>query len=275
MHMCTPHKARGDKWQPHAEAGRAKYKMNSAEDFTARPHIQLRGCATQVTSPNFLHETVNIRWAALADRLGLARTAEPDINMWVDARHAYERQQKNGSLTLLGHSLPYNYKLDRVMLPEEACRHQGWPSSCALNCSLLAVPVPGMTNGSSKKVLTSMPPPEDHPKKKARHSQGGAGKRGPLPDPGGKLVDMAGNMMCVPDFVAVWFVGALSINCCAWEHQLPPDFVPHLSQGISPAAAHAAGWIDHTQNINQQVVDLVESGDEEEVSDNEGVVAVD
>ena len=61
MHMCTPHKARGDKWQPHAEAGRAKYKMNSAEDFTARPHIQLRGCATQVTSRNFLHETVNIR----------------------------------------------------------------------------------------------------------------------------------------------------------------------------------------------------------------------
>ena len=37
------------------------------------------------------------------------------------------------------------------------------------------------------------------------------------------------------------------------------------------SAAHTAGWIDHTQNINQQVVDLVESGDEEEVSDNEGV----
>ena len=66
-HMHASHKARGDKWRPHAEAGRAKYEMNIAEEFTAMPHIQLRGCATQVTSPNFLHETVNIRWAALAD----------------------------------------------------------------------------------------------------------------------------------------------------------------------------------------------------------------
>ena len=125
LHMHTLHKARGIKREPHAKAGRAKCKMNSAEDFTARPHIQLRGCATQATSPNFLHETVGIRWAALADRLGLARTAEPDINMWVDVRHAYERQQKNGNITLPGHSLPYSYKLDRIMLPEEACRHQG------------------------------------------------------------------------------------------------------------------------------------------------------
>ena len=78
---------------------------------------------------------------------------------------------------------------------------------------------------------------------------------------------MAGNMMCVPNVVAVWFVGALSIDCSAWENQLPPNVLPCLSQGSSPAAAHAAGWIDPTQSINQQFVDLVKSGNEKDSHD--------
>ena len=157
--------ARADKWQPHVEAGRKKYNMSDDEDVTARPHVQLRGCATQSTTPNALHETVNIRWSALADHRGMARTAEPSLDMWCDVRYSYERQQKAGHVTLLGASLPYNFALDRVMPAVETVRHQRWPSSCALNCANLADPVAGIINGQISKLS-----PIVQPKKKARTS---------------------------------------------------------------------------------------------------------
>ena len=83
-------------------------------------------------------------------------------------------------------------------------------------------------------------------------------------------MEMAGNMMCVPDFLAVWYVCALSIDSSAWEHNLHPHFLPHLSSG--PDGPQAAGWIDHTRSIHSQVVNLL--ADEDVVSSSEDELEV-
>ena len=65
---------------------------------------------------------------------------------------------------------------------------------------------------------------------------------------------MAGNMMYVPDFIAVSYAAMISIDSNAWEQNLTPHFLQHLS--APGATTQAAGWIDHTQSTGQLTVEL-------------------
>ena len=111
-----------------------------------------------------------------------------------------------GQLHALSRSQPYWHYRDRVATPVELIKHQGWPDDMKVNTLADAVEgwpkeLGGTLNGAKRA--------RRQPVKQTTIDSA--------------LLDMAGNMMCIPDLAMVWYSTVVSIKSDAWERD-PPTY---------------------------------------------------
>ena len=62
----------GSEWEKECEAKRRELGMSMTEEpWTGRPGVFCQGMSAQLSTLNFLHETLNLRWKMLCDKAGL------------------------------------------------------------------------------------------------------------------------------------------------------------------------------------------------------------
>ena len=188
--------AKGAVWQKECEAKRKELKLELHDPWTGRGNIACRGLSTQLPSPNFLHETLNIRWQMLCDKYGLNSDSISIPMGWGTlCRHCSHHQDKSGSVTLLSRSLPYWHSNDRIAIPLETLTHQGWPEDLKLNT--LAAPVIDWPKEFGGTLCST---------KRTRRATTTAANNESA------LTDLVGNMMAVPNLAMVWYSTVLSVK---------------------------------------------------------------
>ena len=197
-------------WQTWAPKARKLYDMGENHmPWTDRCNVFVQGASKQLSRHNFMHELLNIRWKALCVARGLEDdTDQVGVDDAADVRQNNARQIKDGSVCLLTGSLVYNYRLDRTLCPKEHLRLQGWGND--INTSMLAVPVDGLS-------ASSMPPSRVHPDARKRRKK--AVRQVPCPNV--KIVEMAGNMMCLPDVTSVFYAAMMAVPTGVFQNGPP------------------------------------------------------
>jgi len=173
--------------------------------WTKRSNTFLRGLQSQAQSDNFLHNVINLRAVDHAVKYNLPH-ALPEVprNLLVNTRQNVCRQDPEGTITLLSHSVPYWYAGDRTLVCEEHMFLMGYDDD--LNLDGIHMPI------ATKKVC------DEHVAKRRRIRSCGSG-----PHPyHNKVVDIAGNGMVVPELMALCYAAQLAADNNMFECRPPP-----------------------------------------------------
>ena len=175
--------------------------------WTDRPNIALRGYPKQANKPNFLFESLNLRWIEYCQDHNISYdTTEVPVNLFTDTRQNCQRQPRDGSIVMLSKSKIYWYQRDRCLISMEHMLHNGWSDN--LKFSTLNIPVPGFKELLNNK-LTEIPAVVTK-KKRRRHKQ-------PLITIG----DHAGDGMCLPDLASLMYPVLLACESDLFECAQP------------------------------------------------------
>ena len=131
-----------------------------------------------------------------------------------DIRHSITHQLSNGSAVLMSSSCVYWHWADRTLCPYDYLRLQGWPDGLQLRD--LGAPL-------------VRPTTEALAAKRSRQDARSTAS---------KVVDLAGNMMCIPDLAAVWYSCVLS--CDDGTFDKPPPSYAEAKQLLSDHHTHEA-----------------------------------
>ena len=219
--------------------------MGDSTPWTGRADVEYRGLSQQAQQPNFLYETLDTRWEAVCAKMGMPTDIDHDAmpdGIYTDCRHAFSRQLKSGGQTLLANSLPFWHKRCRTVCPKENLRNQGFGND--VKTDGLAMPVEGLSMGFLQPSDDAEPPGKRR-RRMPNHP----------PSPDAAMVDLAGNMVCIPDYAAVWYCAVLACESSCFEHG-PPS----LAQASELLKAHRspnanfcvqAVVLDHTADAKE------------------------
>ena len=219
-------------WKQMTKAFREGLRLDStAKPWTGRVTTQIQGASKQAMPHNFLHELVDLRWAAFA----IQRKMDPFVDMppqclWVDLRQNLERQRRDGKLCFRSKSLPYNYSLDRCVCPEEMMLHMGYPDTFSTEDLTLKVPFWPMDC-----VAASMKKKEGAYIKEQEDARVKSMSRKTLVGP--TLVGMVGNGMSLPDCTLIMYSSLLACDLDLWPQAAPDSFSSTLPQQGAAAAS--------------------------------------
>ena len=173
--------------------------------WTTKPGVHLRGTSQQKSTPNFLHELVDIRVMSTNARAAKPADAEPDDQLSVDIRQDSRYQLAGGNTSLLSGSRVYFYEPDRCAVPLEHFRFNGWGNEIKIE-GITKTPIK-----DAQAVVQGAPPKR---------------RRGKAPEFATPAVDLAGNQVCLPDYMGIVMPMLYCMNADFFSHVLTPENVP-------------------------------------------------
>lgn len=249
-------------WHDWSDKARQSLELGDSKPWTGRSTIACRGFSKQGDEFNFLHELLDLRWATVCLWRNISASVEiPPVDVWTDGRHCLGRQIKSGSMVLLGNSQAYWYYADRTACPLELLRHQGWHSG--LDIASIGNPVPGM-EGCPLNVYDM--DPEGGDKKRCKPNRRTRTRRA---NAGNKACDLAGNMVCIPDFAAVWYSAALASSD---KFQNP---CPTYQQACALLGVREGNHVDEAVILNSDADNIPDVDNVEDISSDDDEVIED
>ena len=174
----------------------------------------------QASQPNFLHETLDVRWGEICNYAGLPLHSSALANHYCDARQDARRQISSGTAVILTNSQLYWYPEDRALIDREHMYHMGWDSDIDDSTVDDGHPsFPAKQGQQSSKGKRSefkahcSPPPAKRRKTKTQKRAVAHNRR--------SVQDLAGNAMVLPDLAAMIWPVILACDGDYFEH--PPD----------------------------------------------------
>ena len=217
--------------------------------WVGRSTVQVRGCSKQLDAYNFIHTLLDNRWCGYCKSTGQDLfTAIPHEEFFTNLRRSYSHQMSKGQLVIIGCTLAYWHCEDRTATPVELLRYQGWGTD--VDVSKCGLPVPFLEKGKKKK--TQVDPVEEaaqDPETARKRRRKINFKKLPCPD--AKVMEMAGQAMCLPDVLSVFYCMQLACDTGVFSKKAPdlPQIVELM--GMS----NPAQVFNQAQNV-PVVVDL-------------------
>ena len=187
-----------------------------------RKHIQVRGCSKQLDPHNFIYKLLDNRWYGYCKATNQdPYEATPPEDFYTDLRRSYSHQLSKGQLVMLGGTLAYWHRGDRTASPLELCRHQGWGDDA--DNSRVGLPVPALEKGkqraASNDASENMENVADDPETARKRRRKSTFRK--LPDPDAKTSELAGQAMCIPDALSVFYCMQLACDTGVWASNSP------------------------------------------------------
>ena len=240
--MLIPHSqvdAARTNWRQQTRNKRAEYGLKPTDmPWTGRDDVVLRGCTAQADQENFIHELLNLRWSRQCKSRNLSVSGPVPTDIFTDLRHSITHQLGSGSGVLMSGSDFYWHWADRTLCPYEYLRLQGWPDKLRLED--LCKPI--------DRARTAKRPRTD------------------VRALATKTIDLAGNMMCIPDLAAVWYSALLSCDDGTFNKPAPsPVQCQQLLSDNNPSS-HTVPLLDpHDMSLEEISIAFGTSASSDEV----------